>query len=286
VPLTYQKRVHNWMLSCFGIDIAEDGTERSHRFLEEALELVQSLGCTASEAHQLVDYVFGRPKGEPLQELGGTMVTLAALSTCFDMNMLDAGETELARVWTKIEKIREKQAAKPKHSPLPEQPRPQGACYCDLDDDACREAGHQYLDVANQLRQLYASHPICQNAAAEIEALRKHIDDLLDPTLKSMRLENGQFNMEMAGEVVKRLAKVMTTWFRESGAKNYVEMSLNATDEPFESYLFYVQKRGDGALTPAEKAKQLEEENACLRAALAQPCVYCSLPSEADLSNS
>ena len=30
-----------------------------------------------------------------------------------------AGETELARVWTKVEQIRAKQKAKPKHSPLP-----------------------------------------------------------------------------------------------------------------------------------------------------------------------
>jgi hypothetical protein len=31
-----------------------------------------------------------------------------------------AGEIELARVWNKIDIIRAKQAAKPKHSPLPE----------------------------------------------------------------------------------------------------------------------------------------------------------------------
>ncbi|MGT2505727.1 hypothetical protein [Cupriavidus basilensis] len=31
-----------------------------------------------------------------------------------------AGETELARIWAKVEQIRAKQAAKPKHSPLPE----------------------------------------------------------------------------------------------------------------------------------------------------------------------
>jgi hypothetical protein len=275
--MTYQKRVHNWMLSCFGMDIANDGTERSHRFLEEALELVQSLGCTASEAHQLVDYVWGRPVGEPKQELGGTMVTLAALSTCYDMNMLDEGETELARVWTKIEKIREKQAAKPKHSPLP------GPTERDIEarpysPDEARVA-QWFFDKgtgggADPIGAMIASH---EHLAAERNELRKQIEDLLDPTL-SMRLENGQFNMEMAGEVVKRLAKVMTTWFRGSGASNYVEMSLNATDEPFESYLFYVQKRGDGALTPAEKAKQLEEENARLRAALNL--------AEADLSNS
>mgnify|MGYP006958842284 CR=1 FL=1 len=58
---------------------ASDKAERSHRFLEEALELVQACGCSASEAHQLVDYVFGRAVGHASQEAGGVMVTLAAL---------------------------------------------------------------------------------------------------------------------------------------------------------------------------------------------------------------
>lgn len=47
------------------------------------------------------------------------MVTLAALCYPHDLNMEDAAETELARVWKKIDVIRAKQAAKPKHSPLP-----------------------------------------------------------------------------------------------------------------------------------------------------------------------
>ena len=34
--------------------------------------------------------------------------------------MHDAGETELARIWTKVEKNRAKQAAKPKGSALPQ----------------------------------------------------------------------------------------------------------------------------------------------------------------------
>lgn len=117
-----QTRVKEWLLACFGIEIASDRVERNHRFLEEALELVQSLGCTASEAHQLVDYVFGRPVGEPHQETGGVMVTLAALCLANDLDMAEAGEVELARIWTKVEQIRAKQAAKPKHSPLPESP--------------------------------------------------------------------------------------------------------------------------------------------------------------------
>ncbi|MDB5550813.1 MAG: hypothetical protein JWL86_797 [Rhizobium sp.] len=115
----FQSRVMPWMLACFGPTIPFDKTERNHRFLEEALELVQSIGCTSSEAHQLVDYVFGRPVGEPAQEVGGVMVTLAALCIANQLEMDSAGETELARIWTKVEQIRAKQAAKPKHSPLP-----------------------------------------------------------------------------------------------------------------------------------------------------------------------
>lgn len=116
----FQRRVQDWMMECFSMEICRDRQERNHRFIEEALELVQACGCTASEAHQLVDYVYGRDIGEPVQETGGVMVTLAALGIANDINLVTAGEIELARVWTKIDKIRAKQAAKPKHSPLPE----------------------------------------------------------------------------------------------------------------------------------------------------------------------
>lgn len=114
----FQARVAPWMLACFGPEISADKIERNHRFLEEALELVQANRCTQDEAHQLVDYVFGREVGKPHQEVGGVMVTLAALCLASDLDMHRAGEDELARIWTKVEVIRAKQAAKPKHSPL------------------------------------------------------------------------------------------------------------------------------------------------------------------------
>ena len=115
----FQHRVQPWLMACFGAMIAGDREERNHRFIEEALELVQSLGCTAHEAHQLVDYVYGRDIGEPAQEVGGVMVTLAALCLANGLDMHANGETELLRIWTKVEAIRAKQAATPKHSPLP-----------------------------------------------------------------------------------------------------------------------------------------------------------------------
>lgn len=116
---SYQARVHAWILHCFGAAIGADRVERNHRFLEEALELVQSGGCTASEAHQLVDYVYGRPVGDLSQEVGGVMNTLAALCTAHDVDMQGAAEAEMVRVWGMSDRIRAKQAAKPKHSPLP-----------------------------------------------------------------------------------------------------------------------------------------------------------------------
>jgi len=118
--VSFQNKVCDWMLQCFGLEIACDKTERNHRFLEEALELVQSAGCTAGEAHQLVDYVYGREVGEMEQEVGGVMVTLAALCLANALEMDQCGYDELIRVWTKIKQIREKQALKPKHSPLPQ----------------------------------------------------------------------------------------------------------------------------------------------------------------------
>lgn len=116
---SFQARVHEWMLATFDANTVESTTERNHRFLEESVELVQSLGCTREEAHLLVDYVFNRDVGVPAQECGGVMVTLAALCNTRGMRVEDAAEAELARCWKNIDKIRAKQATKPKHSPLP-----------------------------------------------------------------------------------------------------------------------------------------------------------------------
>lgn len=124
---SYQARVAPWMLACFGEMTEGDREERAHRFLEEALELVQACGSTADEAHQLVDYVYGRATGERAQEVGGVVLTLAALCLAEGLEMAGCAETELARVWTKIDQIRAKQAAKPKHSPLPGPSEPRAA---------------------------------------------------------------------------------------------------------------------------------------------------------------
>jgi NTP pyrophosphatase (non-canonical NTP hydrolase) len=113
--LSFQKRAINWCMECFSMDILRDRVERNHRFLEEALELVQSLGCSQSEANGLVNYVYGRQQGDVNQEVGGVMVTLAALCFAADLDMHEAGEKELQRIWPIIDQIRVKQETKPRN---------------------------------------------------------------------------------------------------------------------------------------------------------------------------
>ena len=165
----FQASVQPWLIACFGEMIAGDREERNHRFLEESLELVQSCGCTASEAHQLVDYVYGRPVGELHQEVGGVMVTLAALCLANDADMHAAGWVELDRIWGKVEAIRAKQAAKPKHSPLPEHvalsPAPDRV-------EALREAVQRAHDTLIELNPNNYSHDeVCAANEAAIEAI-------------------------------------------------------------------------------------------------------------------
>lgn len=116
----YQERVEHWLKACFQTDVRLDRGERTHRFLEEALELAQANGCSRGEVLALVDYVFGRPQGNPAQEVGGVMVTLASLCSAMGVNMDEAGDVELAKNWDRIEAIRAKQRSKPHGSPLPE----------------------------------------------------------------------------------------------------------------------------------------------------------------------
>lgn len=118
---TFQVRVGRWLIRCFGKTISFDRLERCDRFVEEALELVQSCEYSAERAHALVDHVFGRPVGYAPQEVGGVMVTLAALCRAHGMDMDVSAEMELTRISAPdvVEKIRAKQAAKPTGSALP-----------------------------------------------------------------------------------------------------------------------------------------------------------------------
>lgn len=116
---SFQSRVQPWMMACFGAEISADKLERGDRLLEEVFELLQSGDYPRERVRALENYTWSREKGEPHQEAGGVMVTFAAYCLAHGLDMHIAGEDELARIWTKVEKIRAKQAAKPTGSALP-----------------------------------------------------------------------------------------------------------------------------------------------------------------------
>ncbi|UGY15255.1 hypothetical protein HAP48_0043140 [Bradyrhizobium septentrionale] len=185
LPVTFQGRVAEWMKACFSIDVCRDGIERNHRFLEESLELVQSLGCTASEAHQLVDYVFGRPVGEPKQEMGGVMVTLAALACAHDLDMMPAAETELVRVWTRIDQIRAKQATKPKHSPLPQHVEADAGTAQAALQEIIKSASHKdAINIAIEARREYKTSPAAPVVTVDMSA------ELMDAAQRTSKLRD------------------------------------------------------------------------------------------------
>ena len=110
---TFQMRLMACLKSCLGFKVLENKKFRKDRFLEEALELVQALEYTESEAHQMVRYVFNRPKGNPEQEVGGVATTLVCLCDVYGFDFIECAEKELASIYERMDAIRKKQAVKP-----------------------------------------------------------------------------------------------------------------------------------------------------------------------------
>lgn len=111
---TFQSQVVGWMRNAFGYGDADDLQMRQLRFMEEALELVQSSGMSRDNVLFMVDYVFKRPKGSPTQEIGGVMVTLAGMAHALDTDMEQCAKAELQRIERNVDEIRKRHAAKPR----------------------------------------------------------------------------------------------------------------------------------------------------------------------------
>lgn len=115
----FQLMAFEWCRRCLGDEHALDPNVRGLRFLEEALELAQAAGVSQRQAQEVLAYVYGRPPGLLLREVGGTLVTLAVLCQVFGVEMRDAGVDELRRCDEMTEKIRERSQAKPKFDGRP-----------------------------------------------------------------------------------------------------------------------------------------------------------------------
>jgi NTP pyrophosphatase (non-canonical NTP hydrolase) len=112
----FQHQWDRWMRECYGHQgVVKDPDEANRRFIEEALEVVQSLGMSKEEALFMVDYVYSRPKGEPSQETAGALATLVTLCNVHNIDLGQAALADLNDCWQRISQIRNKQANKPKY---------------------------------------------------------------------------------------------------------------------------------------------------------------------------
>lgn len=95
-----QRDVYNWVLSSFGPENAVVA-ERVLRHLEEVIELAQAEDVPKEVLQKIIDYVYGKPKGEPFQEVGGIGTTLLAYCQAKGFSADTAEETE----WLRCSKI-------------------------------------------------------------------------------------------------------------------------------------------------------------------------------------
>lgn len=110
-----QHRVREWMHTIFPVPLYTNTEQRCLRFLEESTELVQALGLSRDQAAGVLDYVYSREIGIPSQEVGGTMITLAALCATEGLDAEQEAFTEYLRITRPevMQKIQEKQRTKP-----------------------------------------------------------------------------------------------------------------------------------------------------------------------------
>lgn len=145
---SFQERVGKWLEFCFGESKDPLRRERrGHRFCEESLEFLQSIGTTKEDVLSLVDYVYSRPTGEPSQEVGGVMVTLMGAASANGLKVAECAEKELARVWEKAADIFAKNKRQVRGSPLPgaSEPKP-----VELDP----RTGRPYVDHGTALQAM------------------------------------------------------------------------------------------------------------------------------------
>lgn len=93
-----QAKLVNWGVECFGFEHMNDPRVRAMRLLEEALEFAQSVKCPIAQCSALVDYVYSRPAGDPIQELGGIGVTWLVAADSLAVSAEGTLDLEIERI--------------------------------------------------------------------------------------------------------------------------------------------------------------------------------------------
>jgi len=118
--LGYQDRVAEAHHALFHDD-PTDIEERRARFAEEVNETLQAFGMSREDMHELVDYTWDRPVGEPSKEIGAAFLTLTSLCVVAGYDLAACGEADLEKLQRPetIARIRAKRATRHGRGPLP-----------------------------------------------------------------------------------------------------------------------------------------------------------------------
>jgi hypothetical protein len=91
----------DWAVRCFGAGHVYNRPIRSLRCAEEAVELAQACGVPKKTILKMVDVVYSKAPGEPLQELGGVLLTANLLCAILEAEPDHIFSVELRRVLAK-----------------------------------------------------------------------------------------------------------------------------------------------------------------------------------------
>lgn len=108
----FQQQARDWAYEVFGAEICENQHERSLRFIEEAIELAQAANCPKEDVLKLVDEVYGKTRGNVINEAGDCLLCLSLLCTMHGISLSEASNKVLLRVVNNKEAIRKKALAK------------------------------------------------------------------------------------------------------------------------------------------------------------------------------
>jgi hypothetical protein len=70
---------------------------RALRMVEEAIETAQAMGVSRKVMQHTLDHVYNRPVGDPIQEIGGVLLTTSVLCTAIGWGMTSVFAKELDR---------------------------------------------------------------------------------------------------------------------------------------------------------------------------------------------
>ena len=104
----FQVWVDTWVQQCFGSLKALTTRERSFRFIEEGVELVQATGLTKEEVIRVVEHVYAKPVGQVEQEAGGVLMSMTVLCNHLGINMANTAQGALHECIANGAKIRAK----------------------------------------------------------------------------------------------------------------------------------------------------------------------------------